>query len=180
MEDLIQQAASKFLRVLEVVKQDLNTIRTGKASPQLLESVPCDVYGTRMKLVELATMTASDPTMLVVTPFDVANAAAIAKAIQDANLGLTAVVEDTVVRVIVPPLSEERRQEYVKLAKTKVEGGKVMARQVRHDTMEDIGKMEADEDTRERLEKDLQKLTDETVEKLDLLAADKERELLTV
>jgi ribosome recycling factor len=171
---------SKFQKVLDVVKQDLNTIRTGKASAQLVENLFVDAYGTKMKLVELATIAAADSTTLIVTPFDISNAEVISAAIQNANLGLSAIVEDTKVRVMVPPLSQERREEYVKLAKTKTEGGKVMTRQVRHDGMEDITKMNVDEDTRTRLEKEVQVMVDKTVEQLELLAAEKEKELLTL
>ncbi len=180
MDDLTSQVTPKFNKVLEVVQGDLATIRTGKASPQLVENLVVEAYGTTMKMVELATIAASDPTTLLITPFDITNSAAIAKAIADANLGLTAIAEDTKVRVVVPPLSEERRGEYVKLARSKVEGGKVMIRQVRHDAMEDIGKSSLDEDTQKRMEKELQVLTDRMVERLEAMLAEKEKELLSL
>jgi ribosome recycling factor len=180
VEDAFTLASQKFDKVIELVRADLGTIRTGKASPALVESLFAEVYGTQMKLVELATIAAPDPMSLVVTPFDVTNLAAIAKAIQEANLGLTATPEETHVRVVVPALSEERRQEYVKLAKTKVEGGKVMVRQIRHEAMEEVAKGETDEDTKVRLEKEIQKLVDQVVEKLDFLADEKEKELLAI
>lgn len=180
MDDLTSQYSPKFQKVVDVVKADLATIRTGKASPQLIENLVVEAYGAKMKLVELATVAASDPTTLIVTPFDQGNAGAIATAIQEANLGLTAIVEDTRVRVLVPALSQERREEYVKLAKTKVEGGKVMLRQVRHEAMDDITKSDLDEDTQKRLEKELQMLVDQSVEKLEILASEKEKELLLI
>lgn len=180
MDDLTSQYLPKFNKVLDVVRVDLATIRTGKASPQLLENVVVEAYGTKMKMVEVATVAASDPTTLIVTPFDIGNSSAIAKAIQDANLGLTAIPEDTRVRVVVPPLSQERREEYVKLANTKVEGGKVMLRQVRHDAMEDISKSDLDEDTQKRMEKELQMLVDSSVEKLEAMIVEKEKELTTI
>ncbi len=172
--------SSKFSKVLEVVKADLATIRTGKATPALIENLVVDAYGSKMKLLELATIAATDPTTLVVTPFDISNAETIAKAISDANLGLSAVPEETRIRVMVPSLSEERRQEYVKLAKTKVEGGKVMARQVRHEAMEEVAKGDADEDTKKRDEKEIQMTVDKLNDALDKLFEDKEKELLTV
>lgn len=180
MENIVSSASQKFQKVIEVVRADLATIRTGKASPQLVENLLVDAYGIKMKLVELATVAATDPTTLLITPFDLANAQVIATAIQNANLGLTAVVEDTRVRVVVPPLSEERRQEYVKLARMKAEGGKVMTRQIRHEAMEDVSKSGADEDTQKHLEKEIQELTDNMVAELDLLAQEKEKELLTI
>lgn len=178
MEELVSEAAQKFQKVVEIVRQDLGTIRTGKAQPAIVENLVVDAYGVKMKLLELATIAASDPTTLIVTPFDVTNADVIAKAISDANLGLTAIVEDTRIRVVVPSLSEERRQEYVRLAKTKAEGGKVMVRQIRHEAMEDAARSGADEDTQKHLEKEIQTLTDKVVAELDLLAAEKEKELL--
>lgn len=180
MDDLTSQYAPKFAKVVDVVRQDLATIRTGKASAQLIDNLLVDAYGSKMKLVELATVAASDPTTLLVTPFDVSNVETIVKAISEANLGLTAIPEDTKIRVIVPALSEERRQEYVKLAKTKVEGGKVMLRQVRHEAMEDITKSDLNEDMQKRLEKELQMLVDQSTEKLELLASEKEQELMKV
>lgn len=180
MDGLIATINPKFARILEVVRADLATIRTGKASPQLIENLLVEAYGTKMKLVELATLAATDPTTIIVTPFDVANVDAIVKAISGANLGLTALPEDTKIRVVVPLLSQERRQEYVKLIKAKIEGGKVMVRQVRHEAMEEIVKANVDEDTKKHLEKEIQRLTDDAVEKLDLLASEKEKELMAL
>lgn len=171
---------SKFSKVLDVVKQDLATIRTGKATSALIENLVVDAYGSKMKLLELATISATDPTTLIITPFDIGNTETIVKAVSDANLGLSSVPEETKIRVIVPSLSEERRQEYVKLAKTKVEGGKVMVRQVRHEAMEEVTKGNSDEDTKKRLEKEIQLTVDKMNEGLDKLLADKEKELLTV
>ncbi len=180
MDNSLNSSANKFQKVIEVVRADLATIRTGKATPALIENLLVDAYGAKMKLVELATIAATDPTTLLVTPFDHTNIEAISKAIAQANLGLTANPEDTQIRVVVPPLSEERQQEYVKLAGVKVEGGKVMTRQVRHEAMEEVTKGNFDEDTKTRLEKEIQKLTDETTEKLDALKEEKEKELLNL
>src|SRR3989344_2740572 len=145
---------SKFDKILEVVTSDLGTIRTGKATPHLIETLVVEAYGSKMKLQELATIAASDPTTLIVVPFDISNADIIAKSISDSNLGLSVVVEDTRIRVMVPALSGERREEYAKLAKTKIEGGKVMVRQVRHEAMEEVVKSDLDEDSKKHLEKE--------------------------
>lgn len=171
---------SKFQKIVEVVTSDLGTIRTGKATPHLIETLIVDAYGDKMKLQELATISAIDANTLVVTPFDVTNIEAIIKAISGANLGLTAIPEDTKIRCVVPPLSQERREEYVKLAKTKVEGGKVMVRQARHEAMEDVTKGGSDEDTQKRLEKEIQTFTDKVVAQLDELADAKEKELMVI
>lgn len=180
MDEIINQTSQKLQKVLVVVSTDLATIRTGKASPQLIENLVVEAYGAKMKLVELATISTPDPLTLTVTPFDVSNINAITKAIADSNLGLTAAPQDSFIRVVVPALSEERRQEYVKLAGTKIEGGKVMARQIRHEAMDSIAKSEADEDTKGRMEKEIQKMIDQTVEKLELQLSEKEKELLAI
>lgn len=176
----LAELQSKFAKVLEVVKQDLATIRTGKANPAVIENLLVEVYGSKMKLVELATIVATDPTTLIVTPFDITNADVIAKTISDSNLGLSVIVEDIRVRVMVPSLSQERREEYVKLAKTKTEGGKVMVRQIRHEAMDEATKLGQDEDSIKHEEKEIQILTDKTVAELDLMALEKEKELLTI
>lgn len=180
MDFLLEETKKKFDRILEVVHQDLSSVRTGKASPAILENVIAEAYGTKMKLVELATVTTPDPNSLLVTPFDIQNISAITKAIEAANQGLTAISEETHIRVIVPQLSEERRTEFVKLAKTKVEGGKIMLRQARHEMMTEVTKKNSDEDTNKRLEKEIQNLTDQYGEQLDNLLTEKERELMTV
>jgi ribosome recycling factor len=180
MEDLIVSAQQNFQKIISVVVADLGTIRTGKANPALIENVLVEAYGERMKLIDLAAISVSDPKTLLVTPFDAGNSQAITKAIGDANLGLTAVEEDTYIRVMVPPLSQDRREEFVKMAKTKIEGGKVMVRQERHVVMEKISKADVDDDTKARLEKETQNLTDKTVAELDHLLSKKEEELLAI
>ena len=172
--------SSKYNKVLEVVRQDLVSIRTGKATPAIVENILVDAYGSKMKVVELATISVSDPTTLLLTPFDLGNSEAIASAISNSNLGLTAVSDDTKVRVTVPALSEERRLEFVKLAKIKIEGGKVMIRQVRHEDMEQIAKAELDEDSKKREEKEVQTQVDKANAELDKMLSDKEKELMTV
>lgn len=170
----------KFEKVIEVVKQDLATIRTGKATPGLVENLLVEAYGSKMKLLELATIAATDPSTLIITPFDPTNLETITSAISAANLGLTAMPENVRVRVTVPPLSQERREEYVRLAKTKIEGGKIMIRQIRHEAMEGISKSGLDEDSQKRLEKELQTLVDKMVASLDEMVENKEKELLAI
>ena len=180
MDNVITSLENKFAKILSVVETDLSTIRTGKATPHLIENLIVDAYESKMKLLELATISATDASTLIVTPFDIANLETIIKAISTANLGLTAIPEDTKIRCVVPPLSEERRKEFVKLASTKIEGGKVMVRQARHEAMEEVGKIASDEDSKTRMQKEIQKLTDETVAKLDEMASLKEKELMAI
>ena len=155
MDETVTSAAVKMQKAVDVVRQDLATIRTGRATPQLLEGLSVEAYGSWMKLIELAVIMAPDPRNLMVTPFDQANTPAICGAIEGSGMGFTPIVNENVIRVMVPPLSQERRGEFVKLASVKVEGVKVMVRQIRHDVMDDIRTSDLDEDTTKRLEKEI-------------------------
>ena len=177
MDEFINSAKGEMSRVVDIVRQDLSTIRTGRATPQLLENLLVEAYGTKMKLIELASITSPDPQTLLVTPFDEANSVPILKAIEESGMGFTPSINENVVRVTIPPLSQERREEFVKLVRTKLEGGKVMIRQLRHKYMDDVKNAEADEDTIIRLEKELQELTDRVIAEIDAQGEQKEEEL---
>lgn len=180
MDEISTATSSKMQKTVDVVRQDLATIRTGKASPALLENLVVEAYGTKMKLLELATISAPDTQTLIVTPFDQTNNTAVLKAIEGSGMGFTAYLQENIVRVVIPPLSQERREEFVKLAGTKIEGGKIMIRQIRHDVMEDIKSSDLDEDTSERLEKEVQHLTDKYVSEIESLGKQKEAELMQI
>lgn len=170
-------------KALEVVRGELTTIRTGRASTAIVENIPCLVYGgtQKLKVVELAMLSAPDPGTITVTPFDVSIIGEIRNGIQAANVGLTPIIDGNVIRIAVPPLSAERRQEYIKLLHHQLENGRIMVRQIRHDKMIDIKKTEEakeiSEDDRFRLEEELQKITDEFVGKIDEIGEKKEEEL---
>lgn len=184
--DKLLEVRQKMGKALEVIRQDLATIRTGRATPALVENVILSVYeGTqKLKMAELATISTSDPRTLVITPFDPSIIEEINKGILEANIGLTPVIEGQLIRITIPPLSEERRQEYIKLAKSKLEAGRIMIRQIRHDFMSDLKRKfeakEISEDDRRRQEKDLQDLTDKYIAEIDDLGRRKEEELLQV
>jgi ribosome recycling factor len=180
MDEIINTAKGEMQRAVEEVRQDLSTIRTGRASPQLLESLLVEAYGTKMRLVELASITAPDTQTLIVAPFDLTNTVPILKAIEELRMGFSPAISENIVRVTIPPLSRERREEFVKLVHTKLEGGKVMVRQIRHKYMDNIKDADNDEDTKKRLEKELQEVTDKIIAEIDLLGEQKEKELLTV
>jgi ribosome recycling factor len=171
---------------LQAVQEDVATIRTGRATPSLIENVVIPAYGgtQNLKVMELGTISAPEPHMLTIKPWDTSVVGEIAKGINQANLGIQAVVDADLVRVNIPPLTQERRQEFVKLLKTKTEGGKVMLRQIRHEQMIHLKKAfeakEVNEDDKFNQEEELQKLTDEFVGKIDDLFKAKEQELLTV
>ncbi len=182
----INQTQLQMQKVLEVLKTDLSTVRTGRAAPSLVENIVINAYGGTQKLrvLELATIGSLDPQTLVVTPFDVSIIGEIQKGIQEANVGLNPVVDGQVVRISIPPLSQERREELVALVNQKLEGGKIQIRQVRHEAMEEIKKQsnnkEITEDDVLRLEKEVQRTTDETIAEIDALGKRKEEELMTV
>jgi len=182
----ITQTQLQMQKVLEILKTDLSTVRTGRAAPSLVENIVINAYGGTQKLrvLELATIGSLDPQTLVVTPFDVSIIGEIQKGIQEANVGLNPVVDGQVVRISIPPLSQERREELVALVNQKLEGGKIQIRQVRHEAMEEIKKQsnnkEITEDDVLRLEKEVQRTTDETIAEIDALGKRKEEELMTV
>jgi ribosome recycling factor len=160
------------------------TVKTGRAKPSLIESVTVEAYGTNMKLVELASISAPDPTLLVVQPWDKGNLQAIEKGLQIANLGLNPVVDNDQIRLAIPSLTQERREEMVKLVKQKLETGKQMLRDVRQKYKKLIdgqkGQPGVSEDLITTELDQLQTQMDKFTEKLDQLAADKEKELMQV
>lgn len=186
MDPLLNETRSKMQKAFEVLHQDFLTVRTGKANPSVVENINVDAYGgaQRLKVMELATVHAQDTQTIVITPFDKSIIGEIQKGIQDANLGFSPVVQGEIIRITLPPLTEERRKEFVKLINQKAEQGKIMIRQVRHDSMEEVKKMDksktVSEDDVARLEKEIQKVTDEYMEKIDNLRSEKEEELMRI
>jgi ribosome recycling factor len=159
-------------------------VRTGKASASLIENISVEVYGSQMRLRELAGITSPESRMLVVQPWDITGIQAIEKAIQKANLGLSPVVQGKIIRVTFPELSSERRLEFVKITKKMAEDARISVRHVRRDAMEELKKAvkasETSEEDQEKTEKEIQKLTDQYVGKIDAHLAHKEKEILTV
>jgi len=167
---------------LTVLRDDLSTIRTGKAAPSLVENLVISAYGgsTKLKVMELATVAASDAQTLQLTPFDPSIAGEIQKGIQDANTGLNPVVDGPLIRIAIPPLSQERREQLIHLMKQKLENGKIMIRQARHEAMNELKKAELSEDEEKRLEKEVQKITDEFITQIDTMGKQKEQELMQI
>lgn len=183
MDLLATETKQKIQKVLDILKNDLATIRTGRATPALVENIVVNVYGgtTRLKVMELATIGTSDTHTLVLTPFDQSIIHEMQKGIESANVGLNPVVDGTVIRISIPSLSQERREELIKAMKHKLENGRIMVRQVRHEAMEDIKKeFEGREDDIKRLEKEVQKLVDETMETIEDWGKQKEQELFQI
>ncbi len=182
--ELITLLRQKFAKVIENVEEDFATVRVGRAKASLVENVGVMAYGTRMRLVELATITAPDPNLLIVTPFDRSNIAAIEKAIAESEMQLSPAVSGDMIRIVIPALTQERRIDYVKLLKQKTESGKVMLRQARQDVKEKIDALKERDDVSEddiyMLLEQLDKITGEFNEKVDEMSRVKEEEIMSV
>jgi len=172
-------------RALDLLRQEVGSIKTGRATPALIERILVEAYETKMPLVELATISAPQPNELLVVPFDQSVLSNIEKALSmDRNLGLSPSVDSSQIRLKIPPLSEERRQEFVKLLRQKLEAGRIMIRQIRADQMhrlrDDLKAKLLSEDEHFRAEGELQKITDEYNTKIEALGKIKESELLSI
>jgi ribosome recycling factor len=183
-DDILLEAEEKMLKTEQVVANEFAGVRTGKASASLVENIVVDVYGSQMRIRELAGITTPEPRMLVVQPWDMTGIQAIEKAIQKANLGLSPVVQGKIIRIAFPELSTERRQEFVKIIKKMSEDGRVAIRHVRRDALELLKKAKTSggvgEEEIESAEKEIQKLTDQYIAKIDAHVVAKEKEIMTV
>jgi ribosome recycling factor len=183
-DDILLEAEEKMLKTEQVVANEFAGVRTGKASASLVENILVEVYGSQMRIRELAGISTPESRMLVIQPWDAASIQAIEKAIQKSNLGLSPVVQGKVVRIAFPELSTERRQEFVKIIKKMSEDGRVAIRHVRRDALELLKKSKADggvgEEEVEHAEKEIQKLTDQYIAKIDGHVVHKEKEIMTV
>ena len=186
VDQILQVTRDRMKKALEVINTDLSSIRSGRATPALVENVVIAAYGgsQHLRVMEMATITTMDAKTIVISPYDPATLADLEKGIQAGSSGLTPVVDREIIRITIPPLSEERRLEYIKLARVKLEAGRVMIRQVRHDAMKDLKKL-ADgktisEDEQKHGERLVQEMTDEMIADVDAIEKKKETELLQV
>jgi ribosome recycling factor len=180
----LKEASLQMDKNLEAISKEFATVRTGKAAPALLDTVQVDAYGSKMPLKQTATVTAPEPQMLVVQPWDTNLVNTVAKAIQSADLGLNPSVDGNIIRVSIPPLTEERRREMVKVLHRMTEEGRVAVRHARHKAKSEIERQKKDGDISEdemRREIDtLQELTDGHIKKLDEMLERKEKEVMEV
>ena len=182
----LDEVKQKMAKVIEFTSSDVASIRTGRATPALVENIVVNAYGgtTKMKVVELAQITVPDTASLVITPYDQSIIGEIRRDIIAANVGLTPVLDNNLIRIAVPALTAERRMEYVKMLGKKLEDGRVKVRQVRHEKMGELKRMaeegEINEDDRTRIEEELQRITDKMMEEIGKIGEAKEKELLTV
>jgi ribosome recycling factor len=177
---LLTEANAKMKKALDFTLHEFSSIHTGKATPVMVEGVMVEAYGSQMRLKECAAITTPDPRMIQIQPWDASLTKAIEKAIQVANLGFNPVVDGKIVRVPLPDMSRERRQEFVKTASRIAEEGRVHIRNVRRDVMESVKKAKLPEDESKRLEKDVQAATDKAIKDIGDHFAAKEKELLAV
>ena len=184
IDDLIQDATRRMDKSVEAAQTEFATLRTGRASPALLDRIQIDYYGQQTPLKQLATINAPEPRMITVQPFDPSSLAAIERAIQESDLGLTPSNDGKLIRLPIPQLTEERRRELVKVVRTMAEGHRVAVREIRRDAMRhlkelvDKGDVGADEE--HRGEERVQKLTDEHTKHIDELLKHKESEVMEV
>ncbi len=184
VDEELKAAEEKMKKAVQATQEEFAGVRSGRANPALLEKVKVEYYGTEMTLVQLAQISAPEARLLVVTPFDKGSIAAIEKAIVTSGLGLTPSNDGAVVRVPIPPLTEERRKELVKLVHARAEDGRVAIRNIRRHARESLEKAkkagELPEDEFKRAERRLQALTDGFIKEIDDMLARKEAELLEV
>ncbi len=177
---ILTDANAKMKKALEHTLHEFASIHTGKATPAMVEAVVVEAYGSQMRLKECAAITTPDARMIQIQPWDASLTKAIEKAIQVANLGFNPLVDGKVLRVPLPDMSRERRQEFVKTAARLAEGGRVHIRNIRRDTLESVKKAKFPEDEAKRIEKDIQTATDKAIKDIGDHLAAKEKELLAV
>ena len=184
LDDILLEAEEKMIKTEEVVVNEFSGVRTGKASPSLVENILVEVYGSQMRIRELAGITTPESRMLMIQPWDQASVQPIEKAIQKANLGLNPAVQGKFIRIVLPDLSTERRQEFVKIIHKMAEDGRVAIRHVRRDALEHLKKETKGggiaEDDQKHAEAEVQKLTDQYIGKINAHLAHKEKEIMTV
>ncbi len=184
MANLVDQAKTQMEKSIESTKENFAGIRTGRANPALLNGITVEYYGAPTPLKSVATIGVPEPRTLSVTPFDPSQANAVEKALRDSDLGASPRRNGAVILLTMPELTEDRRKEYVKLAKAKAEDGKVAVRNIRRKAKETIDKAikdgEMGEDEGERLLKDLDKVTKQVTDQLDALLDSKQKEIMEV
>jgi ribosome recycling factor len=181
---LLDEAEERMGKSVESCRSELATVRTGRASPHLLDRIIVDYHGAETPLKQLSNVAATDARLLTLTPYDKNAIGMIEKAIQESDLGLTPTNDGNVVRLQIPDLTEERRREMVKVVHGVGEGGKVSIRNIRRDVMHDLRELKKDgeigEDDERRAESELQRLTDEATKQIDEALKSKEAEIMAV
>ncbi|MDQ4111136.1 MAG: ribosome recycling factor [Actinomycetota bacterium] len=184
INDILNEADSKMVKSVDSTREDFATIRAGRATPQMFSKILVDYYGTPTPIQQLASFTSPEPRIINIAPFDIGAMANVEKAIRDSDLGVNPSNDGKILRAVFPELTEERRKEYIKLAKEKAEQGRVSVRQVRQKAKQNLEKLEKDgeasKDDVTGAEKRLDSLTKKHTDAIDDLLKSKEAELLEV
>jgi len=186
IDDNLKETQDRMQKTVDFLFSDLAQIRTGRANPAIVEHIKATVYdgAQELKISELGTITTQDAKTIIIQPWDGSIIAEIKKGIEIANIGLNPVIDGNLIRITLPPLSDERRKEYIKILKQKVEAARVAIRNIRRDFIEDLEKAEKDknisEDDKFRLQDQVQKLTDQFNEKIAQVAGTKEQEIIKI
>ncbi|MCF6093804.1 ribosome recycling factor [Microaerobacter geothermalis] len=183
-QNIIEQAEEKMEKAIGAFKKDLSTLRAGRANPAILDRVQVEYYGTMMPINQLANINVPEPRLIVIQPWDKSSIGPIEKAIQKAELGLSPTNDGNVIRLPIPPLTEERRTELVKMLKKMAEESRVAIRNIRRDANDEMKKIEKEgtisEDESRREQEKIQKLTDKYINIVDELMAQKEKDIMEV
>ena len=184
IDDILLDAEEKMEKAIGVLKEDLGGIRTGRATPQMFNKIVVDYYDTKTPVVQLASFAVPEPRLCVITPYDKTSLGVIERAIRDSDLGVNPTNDGTVIRVSFPQLTEERRRDFIKVARHKAEDAKVSIRNIRRKAKDELDRLVKDGQTGEdevvRAEKELDKVTGKHVDHVDELLKHKETELLEV
>jgi ribosome recycling factor len=182
-EEILKESKEKMAKVVENLKKEYSKLRTGRATPALLEGIKVECYGTLMPLEQVASISAPEPRLITIQPWDQSISNQIEKAILKSELGLTPNFDGKVIRIAIPPLTGERRKDLVKVAKKMAEDAKVIVRNHRRDANEALKKLKNDkilsEDDLRKAQDQVQKFTDEHIKKLDQTFAEKEKEIMS-
>jgi len=184
LDQVYASAEDRMKKAVEALKRELATLRTGRASPALVEKVQVEAYGATMPLNAVATISVPEPRLIVIQPWDRKMIPSIEKALQKSDIGLTPTSDGTVVRLVIPPLNEERRRDLVKVVHKRAEEARVAVRNIRRDAVDELKRREKareiSEDEARRAQERLQKLTDQYIGQVDEVSRRKEEEILEV
>lgn len=184
IDDILLEADDKMAKAVEFLKGEFTGLRTGKASPSLVENISVEYYGTTNRLRDLSNISTPEPRLIVINPFDPSSLEAMSKAIQAANLGITPMNDGRVIRIPIPELSEERRKELLKVAKRMSEDQRVAVRNVRREANDQVKSLQKNnkitEDDRDGALSDIQETTDAYIKKIDEMVATKEKDVMEV
>ena len=184
IKDMLKEEDTRMKKALDALKHDLTTIRTGRASPALVEQLQVEAYGSVSPLIQLATISAPEPRLITIRPFDASTMPDIEKAIQKSDLGLTPNNDGKIIRLSIPPLTEERRRDLVKRVHKRVEEAHIAIRNIRHHALDDLKEWEKEkmisEDEHHRGRDQLQELTDKLIGQADDIGKVKEKEVMEI